>query len=205
MPFIVLEGIDGSGTTSQSIALLHRMVDKGFHVTRTCQPTHGPFGLMVRSVFERKFEGIDQLPNWRIMTHLFQADREHHRERLNKWLAEGRWVISDRYWMSGMTYQVYSAIQDGVIMSVASDWISSMNSHMPVPDVTIVLGVDVEVGLARKGRKELDSFEKMEYLHGVKSLYDQIQGKNVYHIDTTSKSFEETSSIIDDTIRGAGY
>ena len=85
MPYIIFEGIDGSGTTTQSKHLAEKLKELGRDVLWTCEPTTGFVGKFVREVFEKKH---GPLPSWRVMLYLFQADRELHYQMIRKWLKE---------------------------------------------------------------------------------------------------------------------
>ena len=101
MPYIIFEGIDGSGTTTQSKRLVDKFIGLGRETLWTCEPTTGFIGEFVRSVFEKKH---GPLPSWRVMLMLFQADRELHYQMIEKWFAEHPrgFVVSDRSWLSSM-------------------------------------------------------------------------------------------------------
>ena len=93
--FIVLEGIDGSGTTTQAKRLKLHLETKGHRVHLTRQPSDGPIGKMIRGLLEKK-EGVEM--NWEMLALLFAADRlRHWQEEVLPLLQQGVFVISDRY------------------------------------------------------------------------------------------------------------
>lgn len=194
MPLVVFEGIDGSGKTHQASKLLKkRTAVEPESAVLTSSPTKGPFGKFVREVFEGRI--VPELPSWRQMVYLFQTDLEEHAVQLKKWLQAGRLVICDRYWMSCMTYQVVSAMEDGEDFLKASNWIASLNEHMPDPALTIIFDLPVEESLKRRG-KDPDLFERSEYLQKVRELYQQIEGERIERVDTFNQSEEETAARI---------
>lgn len=203
MPLIVIEGIDGSGSTYHSHRLVGRLKEEGRAALWRCAPTQGPFGKMVRSVYEGRFEGVPSLPNWRTMLYLFQADAEHHLEELREQLRHGWWVVSDRYWMSSLTYQVQLAMDAGEDQDVAVKLISEMNVHMPTADATFVLDVSVEEGLRRKN-KDPDFFEKKDFLEKVRKLYLEIRGPSVRHLSTESGTMDGVHETIWKTLGEMG-
>lgn len=163
---IVLEGIDGSGTTTQTRLLAERLRrETGRRVVETRQPTRGPCGQFVRQVFEGKTD-YSKLPNWRVMAHLFQADREEHFEQLWDWLGDGCIVVCDRYWGSGLVYQSAGA---GDECEEALELIHSLNKHAPSPSIEILLDLSAEVALQRA--LSADHFTKSEFLTKVRELY----------------------------------
>jgi dTMP kinase len=203
MPLIVIEGIDGSGTTMHSKLLQKSFEEEGRKSVWTCLPSTGPFGQIVRQVFEGNLEGIKNLPNWRVMVCLFQADQEHHLVQLNEWLKDGLWVVSDRYWLSRMTYQVVSATEAGADPFQVEELIEGLNRHLPLPDATIVLDVTVEEGLRRKN-KEPDHFEKKDFLEQVRRRYLDVRGPNIVNISTQHKTPDQTQQEIREALMELG-
>lgn len=200
MPLIVFEGIDGSGTTTHAHKLYDRIrgeepptPESERRVRLTSQPTKSPIGQFVRNIFE----GVHgpELPSWKQMVYLFQADREGHAIRLKEWLDQGTIVISDRYWMSAMTYQVASAVQAGENQFQVADWISRLNEEMPQPAVTFLLDVSVEEALRRK-EKSADLYQKGDFLEQVRQLYLQMKAERIEVIDTEFLDVEETQQHI---------
>lgn len=195
MPLIVFEGIDGSGTTTQSKRLAASKVSAQW----ICQPTQGVVGCFVREVFNGKYGPL--LP-WRTMLHLFQADREMHVKDIRRWLSEGRYVVSDRYWLSTMCYQTVSAAEEDGAADAAADLIESVNVHLPQPDVTLVLDVSVEEALRRKN-EELDHYEQKDFLEKVRQNYLRVGG--VRRIDTMGKSEDEVFELVNQQLAEAGF
>lgn len=199
MPLIVFEGIDGSGTTTHAHKLYGRIRGeapalKSEHLVRlTSQPTTSAIGTFVRQIFEGTYGS--ELPFWKQMVYLFQADREGHAIHLKKWLDQGTTVISDRYWMSAMAYQVASAVQAGENQFQVADWISRLNEEMPQPSVTFLLDVSVEEALRRQ-EKSADLYQKGDFLEQVRQLYLQMKAKRIEVIDTESLNVEETQQHI---------
>lgn len=196
MPLIVFEGIDGSGTTTHATSL-YADLRTAKPVVLTSQPTKGPIGKFVRSIFEGKVQA--ELPSWKQMLYLFQADREGHAKQLREWLEEGNLVICDRYWMSSLTYQVASAEQEGANGMQVADWIARLNEDMPQPAVTFVLDVSVPEALRRKGESG-DLFQKQEILERVRELYQQVDAERIVRLDTEKLSIGETEQAIERTL-----
>jgi len=106
--FIVLEGADGAGTTTQAINLYTLLTTclGGESVVRTWEPSAGPIGTFIRGVLKNS----DEPWPWREMSYLFMADRLHHvREEIEPALESGKHVICDRYYASTLVYQSASA------------------------------------------------------------------------------------------------
>jgi len=135
--FIALEGLDGSGTTTQAARLADALLQHGHAVVRTQEPSSGAIGRLVR---ERLREGATPL-DADALALLFAADRRDHvATEIEPALARGAHVVCDRYVLSSWVYQ-----------GLASDpaWVRTINAHAPWPDLTLVLELPAEVAAAR--------------------------------------------------------
>ena len=202
MPYVVFEGIDGSGTTTQSKRVVKSFKERGLSAQWTCEPTGGPIGTLVRDFFEGR---LGRLPSWRTMFHLFQADREQHYVRIQEWLEDNCFVVSDRSWFSSLVYQVTSAEEAGEKVRRVTDLIEECNEHAPQPDVTILLDVPVDEALKRLN-KNPDHYEKKEFLEMVRNRYLEIIGKPpIRRVYTSGKTIDETFELVDKELRQAGF
>ncbi len=143
--FIVLEGIDGSGTTTQARRLVEALRARGHDCLSTCEPSAGRVGQLLRQLLSA---GEGQAPGWEALALLFAADRaDHHGREIEPALRRGAVVVCDRYDLSSLTYQVATA---PVEESEAFQWVRSLNSRVGRPDLTFVLQVAPEVALRRR-------------------------------------------------------
>jgi dTMP kinase len=144
---IVLEGIDGSGTTTQA-ARLGEFLDRiGQPALVTREPSHGPIGLELRKILGGAHAPVDPAA----MALLFAADRVDHLSReILPALAAGRHVVTDRYVLSSLAYQSIVVDRDLVV---------SFNARARRADLTLLLDVPVAVAAerrrARGGSEEL--------------------------------------------------
>lgn len=147
--FIVLEGIDGAGTTTQTALLAKRLRADRVPVRTTREPSDGPIGTMIRQVLTGRIVGAGGLaPGWQTMSLLFAADRMDHVEtQILPFVQTGGVVISDRYDASSLAYQSVSSGRGG---DATVEWIRALNSHARRPDLTIVLDVPPDVGAMRR-------------------------------------------------------
>ncbi len=148
--FIVLEGIDGSGTTTQLQCLANRLRADGKSVVTTSEPTSGPVGKLLRQALQGKLisdvDGRVQF-DWVTLALLFAADRAFHAQALIKpTLERGHLLICDRYDLSSRIYQSVTAPSPDLALT----WVCAINDRVPRPDLTFVL--DVEPGLAEERR-----------------------------------------------------
>lgn len=139
---IVLEGLDGAGTTTQTKRLVAYLVAHGTPAHATREPSDGPIGRLIREMLT----GGHGLPQGAISQStfglLFAADRLDHAQReVEPALAEGITVVSDRWYHSSLAYQGTGADRD---------WIVQLNARARRPDVTVFLEVRPEVAAARR-------------------------------------------------------
>lgn len=164
--FLVLEGIDGAGTTTQTARLAEALRAQGRTVHVTREPSVGPVGLFLRQALEKKLVDAAGEPlrlNGPTMALLFAADRVDHVQReIEPALARGEVVISDRYDLSSLIYQ--SATLDDGAASLA--WIAALNSRVRRPDLTFVLHLQADRAAerrrARGGEPELFEVEELQ-------------------------------------------
>ncbi|MDB4968450.1 MAG: thymidylate kinase [Myxococcales bacterium] len=131
MKLIVLEGVDGAGTTTQALRLATHF---GAHLTR--EPSDGPIGKELRAILRGERGPVDESA----VALLFAADRlDHWHREIAPALARGP-VVSDRYVMSSLVYQA----------PVGEAFVTAINGRAPSPHLTILL--DVEVAVAEKRR-----------------------------------------------------
>jgi dTMP kinase len=172
--FIVLEGIDGSGKTTQARSLVRRLRRRGFKASFFREPTRGRFGREIRRLAAR---AGSVTPGEELA--LFVEDRKENVARnLGPALKAGRVVVLDRYYFSTMAYQGAKGID--------VERIRRLNEAFAIaPDLVVVLDVDARAGLARiAGRKRRDElFEREDYLARVRGIFLGLRGPRFVHID----------------------
>ncbi|NVM17868.1 MAG: dTMP kinase [Candidatus Lokiarchaeota archaeon] len=158
--FIVLDGIDGSGTSTHSKLLAGFLSLKGLNVYITQEPSNSDIGKLLRTYLkdDRIPASTDAL--------LFAADRVIHFENeIKEKLEEGYIVISDRYIESSIAYQSSQSEK------LTIDWVKDLNKFAGKPDLTIILDIDPKLSIARKHHKVLDKFEDTSLLEKVRQVY----------------------------------
>ncbi|MSP90220.1 MAG: dTMP kinase [Myxococcales bacterium] len=164
--FVVLEGTDGSGTTTQGDRLTETLRSRGRTVVRTCEPSEGPIGQVLRGVL--RDTGAARMDPVAVAL-LFAADRADHCARLiGPALARGDAVVCDRYLGSSLVFQVVDG-QGGI----DEKWVLSLNRAVLVPDLTVFLDVPEATAEARirlRG-KPLERFEHRDALNRVRRRY----------------------------------
>ncbi len=165
--FIVFDGMDGTGKTTQMRLLCNHLNAAGIPTVLTAEPTDSPDGRALR----RALSGREPVSNSRLAA-LFLLDRIGHNAEIEAWLAEGKTVISDRYYYASMAYQ-------GQGESFA--WVADMNLNCPDirrPDGCILLDMAPEDSMARirEGRAadELEIYETVAQQEKIRARFAQI-------------------------------
>jgi dTMP kinase len=170
--FIVLEGLDGAGTTTQAAKLQAHCTRRGSPSFLTNEPTSDPIGAFIRRLItgtERAPDGATYRPHEGAMALLFAADRLAHSAILAAHLDAGEDVICDRYVFSSMAYQTLDP-------SISAQRVIDVNRGCAIPNVTLFLDVPVEECLrrleARKGTRA--DYETRSRLETIAHNYDQL-------------------------------
>lgn len=160
--YIVLEGIDGAGKSTQISLLKDFLEQNGLEVETVVEPTDSEVGKLIRMLLTRHDATSDAMQ--RTLGLLFAADRLLIMEKLNKLEEEGKVIISDRSFYSSLVYQE------------PREWIQELNKYAKIPDLVLLLDLDVEKSVARTDGT--DEFENVEFLTAVKENYLKIAEEN---------------------------
>lgn len=172
--FVVFEGIDGTGKSTQMRLLSEALRDRRYCVVETREPTSGEFGQQIRSLYLKRstVSAEEELE-------LFIKDRRQHIDTLIlPSLNEGRIVLCDRYFLSTAAYQGAAGCDP--------DRIISLHEFAPDPDLAIILEVDPEVSIKRITETRgdaLNDFEQLESLKKVDSIFRKMDLPYIVRID----------------------
>jgi len=207
--FVVLEGIDGSGTTTQVAKLGERLRNMRVPVRTTREPSDGPIGTMVRQVLTGRIVNPGgRAPGWATMALLFAADRMDHVEaEIEPFVASGGIAISDRYDASSLAYQ---SVSSGTGGEDAVEWIRTLNRFCARPDLTIVLDLAPDEAAARRERRgeAAQLYEQNEVQRALAVFYKDLARhlpKDRIEIVDASGTIDEVHARIYDTfVRALG-
>jgi dTMP kinase len=165
--FLVFEGIDGAGKSSQLAALVARLESRGLTVRRLVEPTDGPHG---REIRRRAREGPPMSASEEL--ELFLADRrENVAQNVIPALEAGEVVVQDRYYFSTAAYQ---AARPELELS-PEDVVALHTEWAPEPDCVLLLDLSVERGLARVERRGAgDAFEEESRQRSVREHFHRL-------------------------------
>ena len=161
--FIVFEGLDGAGTTTQikNLARYYEFNKRPYYITN--EPTSNPIGTLIRDVLQKKVSTTPEA-----LALLYAADRHDHlyipAYGIERMTEEGRVVMTDRYFYSSIAYQS---------VQCNPDFVRTINSAFPSPEFIIFIDTPVEECMSRiekrGGVKEL--FDRAEFLSSVRKNY----------------------------------
>jgi hypothetical protein len=163
--FIVFEGIDGSGTTTQLNRLLKFFGNSGVKAIGTQEPTSSPIGLLIRDFLNKRQDFASET-----VVRLFATDRCQHiygKEGIVECLEKGFLVCSDRYLFSSLAYQGFGEEKAKV---------TKENEDFPLPSILFFLDIEPKKALERieKRGSEKEIYENINFLTKVRENYLEI-------------------------------
>jgi dTMP kinase len=190
--FIVLEGPDGSGTSTHSRLLADSLKATGQEVLLTAEPTDSPIGLFIRQQLKEK-----TISSGSALQLLFCADRAWHIANVIKpALKAGKTVVCDRYVISTLVY--------GEALGLDPEWLVRVNTPFIEPDVLLLALPSFETCMQRIGKREqLDVFENHPFQRKVYDLYTRVaEEDDTVHCIDTSRSQERVAQDVFGIARG---
>jgi dTMP kinase len=184
--FVVFEGLDGAGTTTQSNLLAEHLRARSRTVFLAHQPSEGAVGLLIRQILAGRTatpqaDGKLGVVDERVMALLFGADRlDHLNAQIEPRLSRGEDVILDRYVLSSLAYQG---------ATVSHDFIQAVNRYARKPDLTLFLYVPAALALDRVRQRgaKLERYETPAQMQQIEREYSRLVGTlaSVVSIDGT--------------------
>ena len=194
---LALEGLDGCGKSTQAERIAQALRARGHDVVQTREPSDGRIGREIR-VLARKGERVTAERELELFT---EDRREHVAQLIAPALAEGRWVVTDRYFLSTVAYQGARGL----------DWraiLARSEAEFPAPDAALVFELPADVGLARtRARGDAPDlwFEHRDYLERVAAIFAAIDRAYVARVDASGTAEAVTARALDaiETLLGA--
>lgn len=191
--FLTFEGVDGAGKTTQCDALAQALTARGVPFVRTREPGGTPLGEELRGLLlQRAMEPITEA------LLMFAARREHIVAVIEPALAQGRWVLCDRFTDASYAYQGGGRGLDAARLDTLAQWVQGALQ----PDLTVLADVAPELAQARRARvREADRFEAeaLEFFLRVRAAYRtraQAQPQRFFVIDGARSPHEVTAGIL---------
>lgn len=184
--FIVFEGIDGTGKSTQLHLLAEKLRQLGYAVVATREPTNGPYGQKIRELFiDRGSVSREE------ELELFIADRDQHvKEIIKPGLSDGCVVICDRYYLSTIAYQGANGMDQDLIVK--------KNEDFPVPDLAIILEIEPAHGIHRiqnQRHEHPNTFEEKANLQKVAGIFSTMRQDYIERING-SDSIENVHRLV---------
>ena len=178
--FIVIEGIDGTGKSSQVKRLGQWLAAQGRDVVLSREPTDGPWGKKVRETAATgRLSPEDEL------NYFLNDRRQHVAELIEPSLAAGKVVILDRYYFSTMAYQGARGFDPAEIRR-------QNEVFAPVPDLLLILDLDVDTALGRIGSRgdSANEFEKRGNLERCRAIFLTLRDEPFARVISAGGSFD---------------
>lgn len=173
MSFIVIEGLDGSGKSTQLKRLKNYLENnkisyKYLHFPRT---ETGVFGDLVARFLRGDLGKIDQVDPY-LVGLIYAGDREHAKETINQWLKEGHLVIIDRYVYSNMAFQG-AKILDPNKKKELRNWLNQLEyEYYAIPQPELSLFLDVPFSFTTNSLKNQREGDDRDYLQGKQDIHE---------------------------------
>lgn len=175
--YIVFEGIDGAGKSTQIQLLKKWLEDNGFSVETVVEPTDSEIGKLIRKILQRPDAASDRIQ--KTLGLLFAADRMLIMDKLSD---ENKIILSDRSYISSLAYQT------------PANWIADINKYAKTPDLLLLLDLDVNISVNRCSGE--DEFENEEFLTNVKDNYLKLVENYQHEIINANNGVNKVSSDI---------
>lgn len=193
--FIVIEGIDGTGKSTQVRRLGEWFVSRGREVVLSREPTDGPWGKKLReSAATGRLSPEDELQ------YFLKDRRQHVEELISPALAAGKVVILDRYYFSSMAYQGSRGFDPAEIRRLNEEF-------APQPDLLLILDLDVDTAHQRIGHRgdSTNEFEKHESLTRCREIFLTLRDEPFVRVIDSNGSLDDVTARIENAVEKACF
>lgn len=189
--FVVFEGLDGAGITTQATLLRNYLISKNKDAILTKEPTDGLIGGMIKATLRKEWN-TDSLT----LQMLFAADRSHHlRSEIEPALKKGKTVICDRYILSSLMFGS---------LSVSVGILKQLNAEFRKPNLTFIVDTHPRICIdrMRKARHHIELFEEEQKLEQIRRNMISLKGyfPDTYVVDgnrTPEEILKDVTKIAD--------
>jgi len=174
MKFIVIEGVDGSGKSTQIKLFMKYLENKNIpfryiHFPRTESPVYGE---LIARFLRGDFGNLETVDPY-LVALLYAGDRKDAGDLIRSWINEGYMVLLDRYVYSNIAFQC-AKIRETVAQEVLRKWILNLEfeyNRIPKPDINLLL--DVPFSFTEKKLKGIRKGDERAYLNGLKDIHEE--------------------------------
>lgn len=173
MKLFVIEGLDGSGKSTQIKLLTEYFVEKGY----SCEYLHFPrtespyFGELIARFLRGEFGTLENVDPY-LVAMLYAGDRKDASEMISKWMKDGKMVILDRYTYSNIAYQC-AKITDADKKKELMSWIFALEfEHFAIPRPDLNIFLDVPFAFTEKKLTSVRSGDDRTYLNGTADIHE---------------------------------
>ena len=188
--FIVIEGIDGTGKSTQAKRLGEWFSAQGREVVLSREPTDGPWGKKLReSAATGRLSPEDELQ------YFLNDRRQHVDELIAPSLAAGMVVILDRYYFSTMAYQGTRGFDPAEIRQ-------QNEAFAPVPDVLLIMDLDVDTALERIGARgdTTNEFEKRGNLERCREIFLSLKDESFVRLIDSRGTLDAVAAMVREAV-----
>ena len=173
---IALEGIDGTGKSTQCALLADYLESVGYPVIRLREPTQGMWGQKIRKILT---EGRGDVTPEEELQYFINDRKEDVEQNIAPALEQGKIVLIDRYYYSTAAYQ-------GALGFDPAKIINDNEAFAPRPDILFIIQGSLDESFRRieQGRDSFSSFEKRDYLEKVRTIFDTFIGDHIRRVDS---------------------
>ncbi|MFT3992521.1 MAG: dTMP kinase [Luteolibacter sp.] len=188
--FIVIEGIDGTGKSTQAKRLGEWLITQSRQVVVSREPTNGPWGKKLR-----ESAAIGRLSPEDELEYFLNDRKQHVEEVITPALATGKDVILDRYYFSTMAYQ-------GALGFDPQEIRARNEAFSPQPDLLLILDLEIDDALERIGARgdTANEFEKRENLARCREIFLSVKNEPFVKVISSEGTLDEVTQRIKDAV-----
>lgn len=179
--FIVLEGVDRSGKTTQAARLVDALRERGVDVEALRFPDRST---SIGSMIDSYLSDGNQTLSDEVIHLLFSANRWECAQRIDAALAAGKTLVCDRYWQSGVAYSHAKGL--------SLEWCQAPDLQLPQPNMVIYLDVSA-TRASERGNYGQERYERVDFQQRVHDSYERLFDASTWHRVDASRSLDQVA------------